>query len=236
MIPVQNITKEELYNVIVPQKTNYYTPIHHRDVIESILEEIDKNNFRVVKEEYRVASKGHKLIGYFDLDANDSEFGIRVAFRNSYDKSMSFALVSGNFVAICSNGMITGEYSMKRKHTGLADYIADNYIHDTISQVGDIFEEIKRDSLLFKSQSIDEKNSAQWIGELLIKEEIINGMQAGIVREQLYHSEKFNTIPNNDFSVWDLYNHVTESLKRSHPLTYIADHCNLHKFMLDKFD
>lgn len=41
-----------------------------------------------------------------------------------------------------------------------------------------------------------------------------------------FNSKNFNLITSNEFTAWDLYNAVTESLKKSHPTTYISDHSN----------
>lgn len=233
----KKISREQVISTPLPLQTNSYTPISHKDVIESILEEIDKQNLIVKNEDYLTACDGKKIIGYFDIDNNNDEMGMRLAFRNSYDRSMSFAIVCGVSVWICSNGCISGEYAMKRKHTGLADYIADNYISDSISRIGDTFEEIVEASLMLKQIELRERKAAELIGRLLVENQIINGMQANIVKDELYGSNNFLNLKNNEaITTWDFYNHVTESLKKSHPLTYIKDHSDFHKFIMDEFD
>ena len=233
----KKISREEIILTPLPMRTYHYTPISHRDIIESILEEIDKHNLIIKNEDYKSASNGQKIIGYFDIDNNNDEMGMRIAFRNSYDKSMSFAMCSGTAVWICENGCVSGEFQMKRKHTGLADYISDNYIKDSINLLGDVFEDIQQASLLLKQRELRERKAAELIGRLLVENEILNGMQAGIVRDELYGSKNFMNLKENELiSSWDFYNHVTESLKRAHPLTYIKDHSNFHQFMMDEFE
>ena len=36
-------------------------------------------------------------------------------------------------------------------------------------------------------------------------------------------------------SAWSLYNHITLSLKESHPLTFLNDHQEIHTFFVNEF-
>jgi hypothetical protein len=93
--------KLDLYNVRIPASTDSYSAVSHQNIIEAVHEQLYKRNLQVVNEKYNVAANGDKVIGYFDLNyMGNSEMGMRLAFRNSYDKSMSVAFVAGTNVWI----------------------------------------------------------------------------------------------------------------------------------------
>jgi hypothetical protein len=55
---------------------------------------------------------------------------------------------------------------------------------------------------------------------------------AVVKREMDKPSFSYNADPN---SAWALYNHITLSLKDSHPMTFLSDHEDVHKFFVDEF-
>ena len=118
-------TRAELISTPLPVWENTYTPIPNGEIFSKIDENIRGGGLKIVNEEYRVSRtqsgiiKG--VIGSINLAGEDGEFGRRIMFRNSYDKSMSFAFLEGLNVWICSNGCIkSDEMQFKRVHKGTA--------------------------------------------------------------------------------------------------------------------
>ena len=93
-------SREELISTPLPVWDNTYTPISNKSIFDKIDENIKGGGLIIKNEEYRVARtqggiiKG--VIGAIDIAGGDNEeFGRRIMFRNSYDKSMSFAFLEG---------------------------------------------------------------------------------------------------------------------------------------------
>jgi hypothetical protein len=227
------ITKEELYNIPVPFSTESYSPVSHRNVIEHIYEQLDKHNLTIKDENFITGRYGQQLIGYMNIEHSNSELGLRLAFRNSYDKSMSVAFVAGSNVWICGNGMISGEFNFLRKHTGMVNKELDGKIITTINQLENHFNLMMRHSTTMKNIEVDSRISAELVGRMFIEDEIINSQQLNIIKKEIKEST-FENFRNN--SLWSLYNHITYSLKESHPLTYINQHRNLHSFVEKEFN
>ena len=94
-------TRNMLLDVELPVATNTYAPVAHGDIILHTLEALDKRNLQVVSENYVIGNGGKQVIGCFNINTNlDSEMNMRLMFRNSYDKSMSLAYVSGAQVIV----------------------------------------------------------------------------------------------------------------------------------------
>ena len=110
---------EDMYNApIITWDNNTYTPIQNKFIVDMI-EDKTASIGLVVKNKQCMATKSDSgnikgVIGTYDICTPDEEFGQRIMFRNSYDKSMSFAFVAGMVVWVCTNGCIKGDYQYKR--------------------------------------------------------------------------------------------------------------------------
>lgn len=223
------MNKLDLYNVRIPVSTESYSAVSHRNIIEAVEEQLDKRNMQIVAEKYNVAANGDKVIGYYDLMYDDDiELGMRLAFRNSYDKSMSVAFIAGSQVIICSNGIVSGELQYVRKHTGSVVDELNSKIITTIEQLEGHFIKMKKHSELMKSIELPKIKAAEMYGRMFMIDDIINPTQLSIVKRELNES---SYEPFKEETLWSAYNHVTHALKESHPLTYINQHVNLHRFV-----
>ena len=177
-----------------------------------------------------------------DISTDDGEFGQRLMFRNSYDKTMSFAVVAGGCCLICSNGCIAGDYQYKRIHKGVIlgetsttkEDIVTN-INGGISVLQTAFENIVRQMNELKYFEVSPQDTYNILGELFFKKEVLTITQMSIIKRELQFSKNFKHLFDKDFTAFDLYNHVTQSLKSSHATTYISDHINTHELFKKLF-
>ena len=73
------------------------------------------------------------------------------------------------------------------------------------------------------------------LGDLFFEKEVVSIGQMSVIKHELQKSHNFKHLGDEGFSAYDLYNAVTESLKTSHPTTYISDHTTLHKLFETTF-
>jgi hypothetical protein len=73
------------------------------------------------------------------------------------------------------------------------------------------------------------------LGELFFKKEVLTITQMSIIKKELSFSKNFKHLFDKDFTAFDLYNHVTQSLKSSHPISYISDHISTHELFKEMF-
>lgn len=228
------MNKQDLYLVPVPSATDSYAPVSHRNVIDAVYEQLDRHNLSVKKETFNTARWGQQLIGYMDIQYDDNEeLGLRLAFRNSYDKSMSVAFVAGAQTWICSNGMISGELQFLRKHTGGVVQEMNSRITDSINELEAHFQRMLKHSYKMKERELYLSEAAELAGRLFITEDIIIPTQLNEVKRQLLNPSYKDFEEEN---LWSFYNHVTHSLKKSHPTTYIQQHKNFHKYIVNEFE
>jgi hypothetical protein len=225
-LTINNYNEAELLAIPVPAKTLSYSPISHGEIIEGIKEQLDIKGFKIKTTNYHANHEGTKLIGYYGIEHTDSELGIMIAFRNSYNKTMSAGLAIGGQVWICSNGIVSGDISLIRKHTGAAISVVKNKIIDSINEFDISFNSIIADRNLMKERDITKKTCSELLGRMYIEEKMITSTQLDIIKNELYYSKDFT----ND-TVWDFYNNITESLKTSTLNNYLGDHVKVHNFI-----
>jgi hypothetical protein len=227
------MNKQDLYLVPVPRATDTYAPVSHRNVVDAVLEQLDKHRLIVEKETFNTARLGQQLIGYMDIKHPDSnELGLRLAFRNSYDKSMSVAFTSGCCVWICENGVVAGEIQLIRKHTGNVLTEMNEKIVNSINELDDHFQRILKYSNEMKQRELTLSQASRTLGEMFVEENLILPTQMNVVKQELL-KPTFKDFEEE--SLWSFYNHVTYSFKNSHPTTYLQQHKKFHEFIVDEF-
>jgi hypothetical protein len=128
--------------------------------------------------------------------------------------------------------MVTGDYgSFKKKHMGEIQSFTPTAITDYIKDGGTVFRQIQEQRDTLKEVEISEQAQAELLGRLFIEQDLITSTQLNIVKREL-KNPTYNY--GADGSMWELYNHLTFAMKRSHPSDWLNDHINLHEFFMDQ--
>jgi len=226
------VARDIAIRALLPARTETYSPIHHSDFINLLANKISDNRMEITDSKYYTNMTGTKLVGYYSVRAinsipNDLGVEMMVGFKNSYDKSMTAALVAGANVSICSNGLVFGDLmSFVRKHTG---NVRDELLLKMDEAIGSLesgFNRLMVQIDIMKDYELTPKQRAEILGVMYFENNILTPNQLSIVKREITQSEHFN-----GNTIWDLYNNVTEALKTSHVLTHIEDHIKLHDFM-----
>lgn len=231
----------QLLAVPKPIATNTYSPISHDEIHDTIMKEIKDNAFSLTNTYIKSRNGKNCIVMYSLVDDlasyQDPEIGIRVGFKNSYDRTMSFGFALGSEVFICGNGMVSGEYTIKKQHRMKdVSIYAKELIHNYFGQI----RAEHNDNLAFakelKSRDVTEADAQRIIGELFINNKIITQAQLRKMSSEMYNSDKFNSFKNgNDITAWDLYNHGTESLKTSANFNLFNRHIEYNEYFRRNF-
>lgn len=248
MKPLIQTSREDVYNApTIPWNNGTYTPISNMFIMDMILHKLNNAGLTVRSDEYKAARTKEGLvkgvIGTYDITADDNNFGQRLVFRNSYDKSMSFAFAVGTVVFCCSNGCIKGDYQYKRVHRGVMleessttqEAIIEN-INGGFQMLQTSFEKTSVQLRELQHLEISPTESYDIIGKLFFEQQVISITQLSTIKKEFEQSKNFHHLGDKDFTAYDLYNHITESLKASHPLSYISDHVKTHSLFEGVFN
>lgn len=134
----------------------------------------------------------------------------------------------------CSNGMVRGDMgSWGRKHTGSADVETIDTIQTQISKAKEYYRQLVYDKETMKEIILSDKAKAELIGRLFVEQELLNTEQLSVIKQEIKNPSYQYSGDKN--SLWHLYNHVTHSIKKSHPKDWL-DHQRLtHWFFTEEF-
>lgn len=216
----------------LPARTSTYSPVSHAEILEAIRTNAATNNLNIVRDRMYSNRFGTRVTGFFDVE-DGTDFGnvhglkMMFGYRNSYDKSMSVAFVAGASVWICGNGLISGDLmAFKRKHTGTVATELNEKIQVGVDRMRSDFGRLNLEVDVMKNYSLTPRQKAEILGVMYFERNLVTPTQLSIVKDELTGSEHFK-----EDNAWSLYNNVTESLKKSHPIDIIQDHIKLHGFM-----
>jgi hypothetical protein len=108
---------EDLAKIETPKATATWQPIAHTDIVDTLLEESSRINFKVISQAFGLSRSGNQMFGVLNFESSSVDYGYSIGFRNSHDKSWAAGICAGHRVFVCDNLALSGEYIEKRKHT-----------------------------------------------------------------------------------------------------------------------
>ena len=217
-------------------------------------------NFKIVSNEQHLNGSNKQMFGKMILEHNDldSENGnalrFCIGYRNSYDKSLPLQLVFGSVVVVCSNMMFQGENFSFRKHTkGKAENESEAKFYEDFKNLLDkaIKKGVEIHNLNHETRNEwqktyfkDDSVLAEFLGGLVFckngaevhfkKGFALNNQQLSILKSEIdnpKHSEFERDELSRKFSVWAVYNCITEALKKSRPELVSEQYLSAHNYM-----
>lgn len=227
-------SEQEILQAIVPGKTDTYSPVAHREIINALEEQCDKRGFEIKSKDYWSNKQGQQVTGKFNIvvPGND-ELGMMAAFRNSYDRSMALGFAGGSNVWICLNGQVGGDITLVRRHTGSISDEVQEKIVTSMEHMETEFEKLSKQNNIMKEIELSSRQMAEMVGRMFVEENLLNSTQLNIVKREMTGEGTNNFTDNN---AWSSYNHVTESYKVSSAYSYIENHIELHQFFEKEFE
>jgi|TARA_B110000977_G_C10994879_1_gene461464 hypothetical protein len=226
-------TRDAVLAQPVPQATNTYGPVAHETLFERVEAEIARNNWEVDDISYRGAMNNDVVIAYYTL-ATKSNLPVKpmIGIINSYNKTRRVGIACGARVMICMNGMISGEATAAKVHRSKVMDHLDQMINVTLGSLRKTFGEISNDITKFQEHKLDGMTEvSHMLGELYVRDSILTPTQASVVKSEITESIHFSMKEDTEsFNSWNLYNNVTEALKRSHPLNEFKDYHKVHDY------
>jgi len=228
-------TEQHIRQAALPQHGKSYTVIPHGYIIDETRRELTTAGFDIAEELYKTNLNGEVAQGIYHLNyGNDPDMGLMFAWSNSYNKLMKFKCAVGARVFICMNGVVSGDLgNFSRKHTGGALLDATQTIQMQISRAKEFYDKLVADKEMLKQITLTKKEQSALIGQLYADQEILTLTQVGIVKREMDTPTHSYNAPTD--SAWSLYNHITYSLKDSHPMRFLTDHQKVHTFFVDEF-
>ncbi|MBI4766606.1 MAG: DUF932 domain-containing protein [Deltaproteobacteria bacterium] len=216
------LKREELDLIKLPEPTDSYVPVSHyhlADKLVNISTDILKD-YTLIGEKYALARQGNQMFAVLKFQGDQSDLALSIAFRNSYDRSMSLGLAMGASVFICDNLALHGEVVIMRKHTKNVWHELENLAIAHLYKSQKNFDQIVADSELFKGKHLVNDEAFRLMG-LLFGRSIVSPRQVAVLKDQWLrpsHSEF------EDRNMWSFLNATTEVLKSCPPISIMEKH------------
>jgi hypothetical protein len=236
-----DVTRTKILSIPVPDNTQTYTAIPHSVFLDELSEKLYNKGYKIQSESFLGAMNYQILTGKLGLariekseDEDVDTLGVSPAiyFTNSYNKMKRASIKAGAMVLVCKNGMIgmsvSASYTRKHKGTALEDFR--NHASLVIDNIEADFQKLKQNVREMKEITLSKKTIATLVGDMIVNEQMITATQISILNKEINYSTKFT-----QNTLWDFYNHCTESFKESHPSYYEKQHLKLHAYLSDKF-
>ena len=146
------------------------------------------------KTRHTAFSDGNKVIGYMsfkDQHRHDDTFEPMIAWRNSYDRSMSLAIAAGAMVMICSNGMVLGDITRLRMHTKNIFEDFDSIIYDGVLEVRNQIDKAHNLKTRLSEVIVDKPAVGHILGELYYEHELLRANQLTALPKEIEQSAAF---------------------------------------------
>lgn len=229
-------TRALLESVPLPQHGGRYTVISHKFIIDTAMTELANAGFVVEHELYRCSIDGNVATGIYHIKHDqDEELGMVFTWANSYDKTMRFKCAVGAYVKCSGNLILKREMgTWDRKHTGSADTEAHENIKFQISNAATSFARIIQDKVKMKTVTVDNQTKGSSLGRLYFEKELLSSEQLNTIKTQ-FKVPKYDYNSDVD-SLWNFYNHISYSLQKAHPKTWMDQQRLINWFLCDQFN
>ena len=224
------VGRDELEAIPVPEATDSYQPVSHF-VLANTLATIGQDLLRgytLAKEQYGLARQGQQMFAVQTYSRENSEMGLSIGFRNSYDKSMAIGIAIGASVFVCDNLSLTGDITVLKKHTANVWTALEETVIATLYRSQHNFDRICEDAEVLKSREVGNNEAFRTMG-LLFGNNIITPRQLPVLKKQWLHPSHEEFKPRN---MWSFYNSCTEVLKSTPPLQVMEKHIKLHTILM----
>lgn len=225
------VTREQLDLVKVPEETDSYVPVSHyhlADKLVNISSDILRD-YVLVGENYAVARQGNQMFAALKFQREQSDMALSIAFRNSYDRSMSLGLAIGASVFVCDNLMLQGDIVIMRKHTKNVWHELEDLAITTLYKSQKTFDQIVADTALLKRQRLQNDEAFMFMG-LLLGYNIVSTRQVTVLKDEWLHPSHPEFEERN---MWSFFNATTESLKSCPPVSIMEKHAQAYNYLVN---
>jgi hypothetical protein len=218
------LTREQLSQIPISDRggrSDRWAGVNHGDLANTIIRQIDAAGLVATRETWYCNDSESALWGAVDIEipsckmdiGHDASFSLGVRHGNKGEFAIQFAV--GGRIAVCSNGLFTGDFTLSRRHTNnvdLDDAVSKGIIR-YINEAGSLEHFVHS----LQGVNIDDRDAAHIILES--SEGVGTGSCINFVHlKDIY--ELWKNPPHEEFSPrtgWSLYNAFTEKAKSLTP-------------------
>jgi hypothetical protein len=226
----EQTTLAQVLQVMPPQATETWNPVAYGDAIGFMRETArTRLGLEVKSESYGLNKAGSQLFARITLDTGDTEKGLSIGLRQSYDKSLALGVAVGANVFVCDNLCFSGDaFKVVRKNTMNVWPDFQRLVTEQVLTALDCYETLSKQTLAMKAKPCHKDRGYALLGVAMGKG-LLTPHQASVAFGdwETPRHEEFS-----DRNIWGLYNAVTEGLKKGAPATVLDRHAKAHDYFV----
>lgn len=221
------VLRNELDLIPLPEVSETYTPVSHYHLADKLLtiSQDILTDYTLIGEKYALARQGQQMFAFLQFKNSETDMGLALGFRNSYDRSMSVGLAVGASVFVCDNLALTGDIAIMKKHTKNVWTALEDLAISTVYKSQKNFQKIVCDAEKLRNYQLEDVEGFGLMG-VLFGRDIISPRQMTVVKDQWLKPNHPDFAPRN---AWSFYNACTEALKTCPPVAIMEKHLQLHR-------
>lgn len=218
-----NVKFADFKNYKVPNRakeTSYWEGITHADAVRTIRKVAKENKLTITDEQFQLANTGNHTL-FASWDFKRAVPGVKGAtmsmgYRHSNIGRFAHTFATGARVAVCANGIISGEFTLRRKHTTSVNFL--DLVRQAYEQYLEDIKKIRPMIVGLQKKDLDDADAA---------EIMLESCRRGILKwSRIRLVDKEWREPTHrqfeDANGWSLYNCFTQSAKITTPAQQIA--------------
>ena len=200
------------------KETSYWEGVPHQDVVRCVRSVAKTNGLKITQEEFQLGNKGDTLFASWDF--NRAVPGVKGAkmclgYRGANIGRYAQTFATGARVGVCENGMISGEFALRRKHTTKVNLL--ELVGSAFDQYLINIRQIKPMILNLQRKKLTNEEAAEIMLESA-RRGIIGWSRIRLVDKD-WHAPRHAAFESS--TGWSLYNCFTESAKITTPAQQI---------------
>ncbi|MAH32732.1 MAG: hypothetical protein CMG78_12125 [Marinobacter sp.] len=234
-------TEGQVLAVPTPAPAGRWFPIGHNVMVSTVGRALENRGIEIASKRYDLLQDGEQFFAQYDVQGyeDDSVPGglqFQIGMRGSINKTLSEALVFGTKVMVCSNGMLAGEYLLRRKNTTT---IMDD-IWNLINEGIDMFTTFRTNQTdqyhRLADATLTDRDAHDFVCRALLAEQAVTTNAEAVHALKEWHDPSHDEFKPR--TAWSLHNAFTEASKDSvdrQPVLASRRHLNLNRMFLDEF-
>lgn len=222
----KEIAKRDLDLIPLPRETESYKPVSHYHLADklSMMGRDILRDYILIGEKYAIARDGNQMFAVLNFSREKNPAGdclnLSIAFRNSYDQSMSIGIAIGATVFVCDNLALNGDIVVMKRHTkNVWDSLEETAI-TTLYRAQNHFGVVEDNAKHMRRLPMTDDRAFALMG-MMFGHEIVSPRQLAVVRDEWLKPAHAEFQPRN---AWSLFNATTEALKNSPPIAIMERH------------
>ena len=222
---IQFVTREVLESVPIPNATGTFQPISHSLIADMILE-IGENSLigcSFKEEQFLISRFGQQVIGFLIFDFGNNSEKLCIAYRNSYDKSISLGICAGVYNYDWDSFAFKGKVIFMKHTYNLLFSVNERLIvsvYHAIRRFSELVEDLRR----FKYLKLNDNDAFKLFG-LLYGNNLLSPRQFSNAVNCWKDLAKDSKV---DLSLYNFYAVCSRAIKNTQALIFLDNYTGLH--------